>query len=140
MRAAGPRLTDARAGATADAPQAADVTGWLDANLPPGSRRAALIHNDYKLDNVVFDPSAPAHLIGVLDWEMATVGDPLMDVCCSLAYWIEAGDAAEMQATRMLPTQSPGSSRANLMRYCRRAAFRWAISAFTAFSDCFDSP
>ncbi|HLG52490.1 MAG TPA: phosphotransferase family protein [Steroidobacteraceae bacterium] len=104
---------------TADAPQAAVVTGWLAANLPPGSRRAALIHNDYKLDNVVFDPREPERLIGVLDWEMATIGDPWMDVGCSLAYWIEAGDAAEMQATRMLPTQLPGSlSRAEfLTRY-----------------------
>jgi len=104
---------------TADAPQAAVVTGWLAANLPPGSRRAALIHNDYKLDNVVFDPREPERLIGVLDWEMATIGDPWMDVGCSLAYWIEAGDAAEMQATRMLPTQLLGSlSRAEfLTRY-----------------------
>lgn len=104
---------------TADAPPADGVTSWLAANLPPESRRAALIHNDYKLDNVVFDLREPEHLIGVLDWEMATIGDPLMDVGCSLAYWIEAGDAAEMQATRMLPTQLPGSlSRTEfLMRY-----------------------
>jgi len=94
---------------TADAPQATGVTGWLAANLPPGSRRAALIHNDFKLDNVVFDSREPARLIGVLDWEMATIGDPLMDVGCSLAYWIEADDAAEMHAMRMVPTQLPGS-------------------------------
>ncbi len=94
---------------TPDAPQAGDVTGWLAAHQPPESGRAALIHNDFKLDNVVFDAHDPARLIGVLDWEMATVGDPLMDVGCSLAYWIEAGDSPEMQATRMLPTHLPGS-------------------------------
>jgi aminoglycoside phosphotransferase (APT) family kinase protein len=94
---------------TADAPPAAAVAEWLAANTPPDAGRTALIHNDYKLDNVVFDSRQPEHLIGVLDWEMATVGDPLMDLGCSLAYWVEAGDGPEMLATRMLPTQVPGS-------------------------------
>jgi aminoglycoside phosphotransferase (APT) family kinase protein len=94
---------------TADAPPAAAVAEWLAANTPPDSGRIALIHNDYKLDNVVFDSRQPEHLIGVLDWEMATIGDPLMDLGCSLAYWVEAGDGPEMLATRMLPTQLPGS-------------------------------
>jgi aminoglycoside phosphotransferase (APT) family kinase protein len=94
---------------TADAPPAATVAEWLAANTPPDSGRTALIHNDYKLDNVVFDSRQPEHLIGVLDWEMATIGDPLMDLGCSLAYWVEAGDGPEMLATRMLPTQVPGS-------------------------------
>lgn len=94
---------------TADAPSALAVTGWLATNLPPESPAAALIHNDYKLDNVVFDAGSPGRLVGVLDWEMATIGDPLMDLGCSLAYWVEAGDAAELLATRMLPTHLPGS-------------------------------
>jgi aminoglycoside phosphotransferase (APT) family kinase protein len=94
---------------TADAPRAAEVTRWLAANTPPDSGRAALIHNDYKLDNVVFDPRRPDRLIGVLDWEMATIGDPLMDLGCSMAYWVEADDAPEMLTTRMVPTQLPGS-------------------------------
>jgi aminoglycoside phosphotransferase (APT) family kinase protein len=94
---------------TADAPQAAEIGDWLAANSPADAGRAALIHNDYKLDNVVFDAREPERLIGVLDWEMATIGDPLMDVGCSMAYWVEAGDGPEMLATRMLPTQLPGS-------------------------------
>lgn len=94
---------------TADAPQAAEIADWLVANTPPDSGRTALIHNDYKLDNVVFDSRHPEHLVGVLDWEMATIGDPLMDLACSMAYWVEAGDGPEMLATRMLPTQLPGS-------------------------------
>lgn len=101
---------------TDDAPRAEDVTEWLAANTPPGSGRAALIHNDYKLDNVVFDARQPERLIGVLDWEMATIGDPWMDLGCSLAYWVEAGDEPELQATRMLPTHLPGSlSRAEVL-------------------------
>jgi len=100
------RYAEAR---TADAPQAGEVADWLAANTPADSGRAALIHNDYKLDNVVFDSRQPEHLIGVLDWEMATIGDPLMDLGCSMAYWVEAGDGPEMLASRMLPTQLPGA-------------------------------
>jgi len=108
---------------TADVPSAQRVTGWLASNLPPESPVAALIHNDYKLDNVVFDVDSPARLIGVLDWEMTTIGDPLMDLGCSLAYWIEAGDDADLLATRMLPTHLPGSlARTEVLeRYAARA-------------------
>ncbi len=107
---------------TPDAEPAGAVTGWLAQRLPPESPVSALIHNDYKLDNVVFDAQAPERLVGVLDWEMATIGDPLMDLGCSLAYWVEAGDEPELQATRMLPTQLPGSlTRAEVLeRYAAR--------------------
>ena len=94
---------------TDDAPDALPVTQWLAARQPPESSHPALIHNDYKLDNVVFDAADPARLIGVLDWEMATIGDPLMDLGCSLAYWVEATDPPALQAARMLPTQLPGA-------------------------------
>jgi aminoglycoside phosphotransferase (APT) family kinase protein len=108
---------------TADAPQAAGVADWLAANTPTGSGRAALIHNDYKLDNVVFDSRMPERLIGVLDWEMATIGDPLMDLGCSMAYWVEAGDEPEMLATRMLPTHLPGAlSRMEVLGHYSKAS------------------
>ena len=94
---------------TPDAPDARDVTDWLSAAQPTDAPVAALIHNDFKLDNVVFDADHPEQLIGVLDWEMATLGDPRMDLGCSLAYWIEAGDPSWLRATRMLPTHLPGS-------------------------------
>ncbi len=109
---------------TADAPSASAVTGWLASHLPPESPAAALIHNDYKLDNVVFDAGSPGRLVGVLDWEMATIGDPLMDLGCSLAYWVEAGDGPGLLATRMLPTHLPGSltRREVLERYASQSA------------------
>ncbi|HEY5558936.1 MAG TPA: phosphotransferase family protein [Steroidobacteraceae bacterium] len=110
---------------TADAASAEAVTGWLASNLPPESPHAALIHNDYKLDNVVFDADSPERLIGVLDWEMATIGDPLMDLGCSLAYWVEADDGPEVLATRMLPTHLPGSlTRADVLRSYERETGR----------------
>ena len=108
---------------TGDAADAGDVATWLASSIPAESGKVALIHNDYKLDNVVFDAVEPGRLVGVLDWEMATIGDPWMDLGCSLAYWIEAGDPPELLATRMLPTHLPGSmSRADVIR--RYAAVR----------------
>lgn len=93
---------------TDDVPDAEELMKWLAEHLPPESGRAALIHNDYKFDNVVLDPKDPLKIIGVLDWEMATLGDPLMDLGCSLAYWIQADDPEEFQMARMLPTTVPG--------------------------------
>jgi len=65
---------------------------WLQENQPAESS-VAFIHNDYKYDNLVLDPENPSRIISVLDWEMATVGDPLMDLGTSLGYWAEANDS-----------------------------------------------
>jgi len=80
---------------------------WLVEVMPEKSS-AALIHNDYKLDNVVVDPQHPTRILAVLDWEMSTIGDPLMDLGCSLAYWVDASDPAELQQTAFGPTNLPG--------------------------------
>ncbi len=94
---------------TPDVPDNEALMTWLADNQPPDSGRAALIHNDYKFDNVVLTASDHGLAIsGVLDWEMATLGDPLMDLGASLAYWVEAGDPRPMQLIRMLPTHLPG--------------------------------
>jgi aminoglycoside phosphotransferase (APT) family kinase protein len=67
-----------------------------------------VIHNDWRFDNVVLDPADPTRVIGVLDWEMATLGDPLMDLGSALAYWVQADDGAFMRSTRRQPTHLPG--------------------------------
>ena len=67
-----------------------------------------MIHGDFRFDNVVLDPADPFRVIGVLDWEMATLGDPLMDLGNSLAYWVEAGDDEYFRMTRRQPTNAPG--------------------------------
>ena len=72
-------------------------------------RREGKIIDLWGLDNLVLDPSDPLHIIGVLDWEMATLGDPLMDLGASLAYWVEAGDPEEMQLVRSVPTNADGA-------------------------------
>jgi aminoglycoside phosphotransferase (APT) family kinase protein len=83
------------------------VIRWLDANQPP-DRGSCLIHNDFRFDNVVFAPDDPARPIALLDWEMATIGDPLMDLGSSLAYWVQADDGFLFRAFRRQPTHTPG--------------------------------
>jgi len=70
---------------------------WLLDNIPAHTNAPTLLHNDYKYDNLVFSPDLTA-LRAVLDWEMATLGDPLMDVGTTLGYWAEAGDAPTLKA------------------------------------------
>lgn len=72
------------------------VAEWIKANVPL-SGSAAFLHNDYKYDNVILNPNDLSEILGVLDWEMSTVGDPLMDLGASLAYWSEPGDSAEIK-------------------------------------------
>jgi aminoglycoside phosphotransferase (APT) family kinase protein len=83
-----------------------EVAAWLAAHRP-GDGAPALIHNDFKFDNLIFDPSLGA-VTGVLDWEMATLGDPLMDLGTALSYWAQADDGAGMQALPFGPTATPG--------------------------------
>ena len=67
---------------------------WLGRNIPPESG-TSIVHNDYKFDNVMLDPQDLTRVTAVLDWEMATTGDPLMDLGTTLGYWMspDSGDA-----------------------------------------------
>ncbi len=96
---------------TPDVPDFEEVMSWLARCRPVESPRPAIIHNDFKLDNVVLDPQDPRRLIGVLDWEMATVGDPLMDLGETLSYWIQDDDPPELRGLAMTPTDAPGALR-----------------------------
>jgi aminoglycoside phosphotransferase (APT) family kinase protein len=82
---------------TDDVPTIENLAEWLHQNLPTDSERPGLIHNDYKYDNLVLDPNDLGRVIAVLDWEMATIGDPLMDFGTSLGYWVETNDPEEWQ-------------------------------------------
>jgi len=75
-------------------PELESAIGWLGGNIPAESG-AALIHNDYKFDNVMLDAGDLTRITAVLDWEMVTIGDPLMDLGTTLGYWMsrDAGDA-----------------------------------------------
>ena len=98
------RFADARTDDTGDW---TEITAWL-AEHQPADVDQRLIHNDYRFDNLVLDPDDPTRVVGVLDWEMATVGDPLMDLSGVVAYWVEAGDSDFMQQFRRQPTTAPG--------------------------------
>lgn len=121
-----------RAARTSDAPLFENVMQWLIDRTPPDREKPALIHNDYKFDNVVLDPRNDLRIIGALDWEMATIGDPLMDLGCSLAYWVQTDDSEGLQAIRTLPTNLPGAlSRSELVsRYAQRSGIRIDVFSF----------
>lgn len=85
------------------------VMTWLAANQPP-DRAAVLIHNDFRFDNIVLDRADPTRSIGLLDWEMATIGDPLIDLGGALAYWVQSDDNAAFTFFRRQPTTPPACS------------------------------
>jgi aminoglycoside phosphotransferase (APT) family kinase protein len=92
---------------TDEIPQMPKVAAWLADNMPT-SPPPCIIHNDYKFDNVVYDSTKFERIVGVLDWEMATVGDPLMDLGTVLCYWVEAGDHEGLKNLSFAPTMLPG--------------------------------
>lgn len=92
---------------THDYPEVEKITEWMQQHMP-SAQAVALIHNDYKYDNVVLDPNDITSIIGVLDWEMCTIGDPLTDLGTALAYWVDATDPKEVRENRWGPTTEPG--------------------------------
>jgi len=107
---------------TDDVVSSETVYQWLKNNLQFNSKYQSLVHNDYKFDNFILDPNQPEKIVGVLDWEMTTLGDPLLDLGCSLAYWVEKNDPETMQAIRMMPTHLSGMmSRQQIFElYCKQ--------------------
>ena len=102
---------------TINVPSFKYVRQWLKDHVPSDSK-TCVIHNDWRFDNVILDPKNPSKIIGVLDWEMATLGDPLMDLGSSLAYWVEESDNAIFKATRRQPTHLKGMfTRAEVVEY-----------------------
>ena len=100
------RYYDAR---TDDVPEVERLASWLAAHAPAESGRGALIHNDYKYDNVVLAAEDLSRVVAVLDWEMATVGDPLMDLGTTLGYWVDPEDPEEWRRLGFGLTTLPGS-------------------------------
>ncbi|MDH3253678.1 MAG: phosphotransferase family protein [Acidobacteriota bacterium] len=92
---------------TPNAPSYETVMTWLHDSMPQEVRHC-VIHGDYRFDNVVLDAEDPFEVIGVLDWEMATIGDPLMDLGNSLAYWVGKKDPLLLRVFRLQPTHLPG--------------------------------
>lgn len=91
---------------TDDVPNGEDVMSWLDAHKPDDVG-SCIIHGDWRIDNMVFDLSQKK-LVGVLDWELATVGDPLMDLGSALAYWVDKDDEPMFASLRRQPSHLDG--------------------------------
>lgn len=110
------RFRDAR---TEDVGDYERVMAWLEEHRPEDVD-SVLIHNDFRFDNLVLDPGDPTRVVGVLDWELATVGDPLMDLGSALAYWVQADDDPMHLALRLQPTHTPGMLTRDevVTRYC----------------------
>lgn len=111
---------------TDEVPEMEAAAAWLDARIPPEPEHPGVVHGDFKLDNAILDPSNPARVVAVLDWEMCALGDPLVDVGIFLSYWIrtpgdQAGDVRDALST---VTDRPGwmSREAVLDRYAARSA------------------
>jgi aminoglycoside phosphotransferase (APT) family kinase protein len=96
-----------------------NTASWLLAHVP-ADRPAALIHNDFKYDNVVLNPQQPTEIIAVLDWEMATIGDPLMDLGTTLGYWAEESDPDILKNFTLTALKGNPSRQQILERYAQK--------------------
>jgi aminoglycoside phosphotransferase (APT) family kinase protein len=104
-----------------ESPLMETLYAWLLANQP-AERAATLIHNDYKLDNVMFAADDPGRIVAVFDWDMATLGDPLSDLGALLAYWVQPDDPPHFQALAMMPIDERFLRREALVaRYAQRS-------------------
>jgi aminoglycoside phosphotransferase (APT) family kinase protein len=109
---------------THDLPEVDRISPWLLARMP-ATHESGLIHNDYKYDNLVLDPNDATKIVGVLDWEMCTIGDPLTDLGTALAYWTDPQDPADFREIRSAPTTLPGTlTRAQLVERYAAATSR----------------
>lgn len=107
------------------------VMDWLADNIPE-EVAIRVIHGDYRFDNLVLDVDDPMEIIGVLDWELATLGDPLMDLGNSMAYWVQADDDFYFRGFRRQPTHLPGmmTRREVVDYYCEKTGLQpdnWAF-------------
>ncbi len=98
------------------------IADWLDANLPPEGP-ATVVHNDFKLDNLMVDAADWTRPVALLDWDLCTVGDPLLDLGILLTYWVDPQDPESWRLGASMPTWVGGflSRRAAAQRYAERS-------------------
>jgi aminoglycoside phosphotransferase (APT) family kinase protein len=107
-----------------EVPEMESLSQWLHAHLPPEPPRPAIVHGDFKLDNVMLDADDPARLVAVLDWEMTALGDPLVDLGILLAYWCHVKPVEGHDALTSVTAQRGWFSRDEIMeRYAAASGF-----------------
>lgn len=106
---------------TSEVPDIEKLGAWLHERIPADGE-GTLVHNDFKFDNVMLDPADLTRIVAVLDWELCTVGDPLMDLGTTIGYWVQSDDDPRWQAMAFGPTNAPGAmTRRELVeRYAER--------------------
>lgn len=117
-------------------PQLDELGPWLLAHLPP-PQPPTLLHNDYKLDNLMVDPADITRIVALFDWDQCTLGDPLIDLGLLLNYWTQADDPPERLALAQAPTTLPGfyTRRELVQRYAQRSGRDvGAISFYETFA------
>jgi aminoglycoside phosphotransferase (APT) family kinase protein len=94
---------------TSEVAEMDQVIQWLGDRMPSeGATGATIVHNDFKLDNIMLDPGDPARVVAVLDWEMCTVGDPLVDLGLFLCYWTLQNEEENQHSSLRAVTTGPG--------------------------------
>ncbi len=109
---------------TRKVPELHAVTKWLREHLDAVPDTApAIVHGDYKMDNVMYARASPAHLVAILDWEMSTIGDPLADLGWMVSFWREPDDPVAIDLEGRGPTRLPGFQRRDdlIARYEERS-------------------
>lgn len=96
-------------------PQMDALAAWLIERLPPDAARPTLVHGDFKLDNAMLDAEDVGRLVGIFDWEMAAVGDPLIDLGILLAYWVHVARGAEGDAVSTVTEREGWFTRAEIL-------------------------
>lgn len=103
---------------TDDVEHCEDIRKWLEDNRPATESGASILHGDFRLDNTIIDERDPLNIVAVLDWEISALGDPLMDLGNTLAYWLEPTDPEDVVRYRMQPSTAPGMpSRNEILDY-----------------------
>lgn len=115
---------------TTELPRMDSLAEWLSGRLPE-TQKATLVHGDFKLDNVMLDKSDVGRLVGVFDWEMAAVGDPLIDLGILLAYWVHVAEIAERGGVASVTNRAGWFTREEILeRYQQRTGLNLSNMAF----------
>ncbi len=109
---------------TPDAPDCKHIMKWFSDHIPPDSGISGIVHGDYKFDNVLLDMNDPVDISGILDWEMATIGDPVSDLAYTLIWWPQQGNPGSAAVGSLPPALSQAVCREELAEFYESLAGR----------------